>query len=112
ELASEGNLTGQTTASLNVVLQPGTYVVEVAGANGTAGQVVVAVQRETPITPVALVIGVAIEGLVNDSTPAALYEFGSLSEAAYLYVESRLPEWGVNILITNVETGQIVGQSL
>jgi hypothetical protein len=111
-LASEANLTGLTAASLNVVLQPGTYVVEVAGANGTSGQVVVAVQRETPITPVGLVTGIATEGLVNDSTPAALYEFGGLAEAAYLYVESRLPEWGVNILITNVETGQIVGQSL
>jgi len=112
DVAAEANLTGQTAVALNVVLQPGTYVVEVAGANGTAGQVVVAVQRETPITPVGLVAGIATDGLVNDGTPAALYEFGGLAEAAYLYVESRLPEWGVNVLITNVETGQIVGQSL
>jgi hypothetical protein len=112
DVAAESNITGQTAVSLNAVLQPGTYVVEVAGANGTSGQVVVAVQRETAITPVGLVTGIATEGLVNDSAPAALYEFGNLAEAAYLYVESRLPEWGVNVLITNVETGQIVGQSL
>lgn len=112
DVAAEANLTGQPAILLNAVLQPGSYVVEVAGANGTAGQVVVFVQRATPITPVGLVTGIATDGLVNDSTPAALYEFGNLAEAAYLYVESRLPEWGVNVLIKNVETGQIVGQSL
>lgn len=107
--ASQGNTDSSLIVSLSAFLNAGSYTVQVGAANGTAGTVILVLQRETPITLTTLTPGTPARGDVSLDAPIAVYSFNALAEPAYLYVESDLPERGSNARVRNTTTGQISG---
>lgn len=109
-VAAEVNPTSQFTIILNTVLSAGSYVVEVSTVNNTAGVVILIVQDETPVTITPLVAGAPVNSMVNPATTLALYSFTGLAEPAYLYIESALPDRGINAQLINATSGQKIGE--
>jgi hypothetical protein len=88
-------------------LPTGDYVVQIGTVNNTTGNVVVVVQSETVLNPTALVAGSTVIGSVTTDAPLALYSFSSLLEPAYLYLDSSLPDQGVQARLINTVTGNV-----
>ncbi|HLU09291.1 MAG TPA: hypothetical protein VK003_06460 [Oceanobacillus sp.] len=108
-VASNPNSEGQSIVALNAILNAGTYIVQVGTANSTTGTVILVVQSEIPISAIPLTAGSAISGEVSVETPVALYSFTALTEQAFLYAESGLPESGANVRLVNTTTGRVSG---
>ncbi|MBX3063128.1 MAG: hypothetical protein KF726_09135 [Anaerolineae bacterium] len=109
-VAAEANPTSQFTIILNAVLSAGSYVVEVSTVNNTAGVIILIVQNETPVTITPLVAGAPVNSMVNPATTLALYSFTGLAEPAYLYIDSALPDRGINAQLLNTTSGQKIGE--
>lgn len=108
-VAEEANAAGALTITLNALLNAGSYVVQVGTLNNTTGLVVLVLQSETTVTSETLTPGTLLSGTVNTGAPLALYSFTSLSEPAYLYVESSQPDSGVNVRLTDAGSGTVSG---
>ncbi|HML21945.1 MAG TPA: SH3 domain-containing protein [Aggregatilinea sp.] len=106
-VAALENAEGALSITLNAYLPAGDYTVEVGGVNGGTGDVVVLVQTETPVTPTPLVTGSPASGTLGTQSPFAVYTFTALSEPAYLYADSLLPETGLHFRVLNVTTGDV-----
>jgi len=107
-IAVQPNASGALTTTLDALLMAGMYQVRVEGANGTSGSVILLVQSETP----ALITDIGLDTLVSETldsqVPVALYRFGNLPEAAYLYIDSELPQGGLSAMVS-LEDGAVVG---
>lgn len=103
--AQQANAEGTPTTSLSILLDAGSYVVQVGSANNTAGLVVLVLQSETAITSTALALASPISGSVDSAAPLALYSFSAVAEPAYLYVESAAPDGGATVRLVNTTTG-------
>lgn len=110
-LASQPNPNGQFSVELSAVLSGGEYIVEVTGANNTSGLVILSVVSEAPLPVTPLTPGVTETGTITTAEPVVVYEFGQLPEAAFLFVDTFLPDRGVDVLLVNLTTGTTVGSS-
>jgi uncharacterized protein YraI len=108
-IASAGNPEGDLITSLMAYLNAGSYSVQVGAANGTAGTVILVLQRESTITPLALTPGVVESGSVNLDAPIQVYSFSAQLEPAFLYVESGRPDGGTNARLLNTTSGRMSG---
>lgn len=111
-VAAVQNDEGEFVITLDATLAAGTYTVDVSGANGTSGLVIVSVQRIILVPPASITPGVFISGELNEAQPFALFTFGNLAEQTYLYVDSQLEDFGVDASITrNGDVPEIVAFS-
>jgi hypothetical protein len=106
-VAQQTNPDNVSTISLVAYLPAGNYVVQIGTINNTTGNVVVVVQAETVLNPIALVAGSTVTGSVTTDAPLALYSFSSLLEPAYLYLDSSLPDQGIQARLINTVTGNV-----
>lgn len=102
--ARADNTAGQVITTLSTFLNAGAYIVEVGGANNTAGRVLLVIQSEVPVVPVTLQPGQTALGEVSAASPFALYTFSAINEPSYLYIESQLEDSGPNFRLINLLT--------
>lgn len=106
--ASEPNIGGEFTVTVNALLTAGDYVVQLQSLNNTTGTVILLVQSETAVSMTDIGLDTFVSETLDDTLPVALYRFGALPEAAYLYIESDLPQGGLSATVTS-QNGEVVG---
>lgn len=106
---SELNAAAQPILTFTTFLNAGDYFVQIGSANNAGGTVVIVITAETPVTPVALTPSVLTSAEVTTQSSFALFSFNALNEPAYLYIDSALPDQGVNATLVNTTTGAISG---
>lgn len=111
EVAAELNPGGAFAIELTSILSSGSYLIEIAGANNTSGLVILSVQNQTPVPVAQLTPGVTATGILSPAQPVAVFEFGPLAEASFLFIDTFLPDRGVDVRIVNVTSGADVGSS-
>lgn len=109
-VAAQPNAEGALTVTLTALLAPGSYVVQLAAANNTAGLLVVVLESEVPVAATTLTPGAPLNGIVNPAAPLALYRFSALAEPAFVYIESASPSSGVSARLVNMTSGQLSGE--
>ena len=108
-IATQPNPSGTLTITLNALLTAGTYQVRVQGGNGTSGAVILLVESETPIAMAEIGLDTLVSETLDTQVPLAFYRFGNLPEAAYLYIDSELPDGGLLVFISEEAGGGVVG---
>ena len=108
-VASKANANGELIVTLEALLSPGSYVVEVGATGGTSGAVILVVESATPLTATELVVSSAVNGELSDQTPMALYRLSALGEPSFVYVESGLPNSGLVVRLMNEDSGELSG---
>ncbi len=104
-VANQPNVEGSKIVSLTVLLDAGTYTVQVGTVNNSVGSVIVVVQSATPVTTGQLPIASVVSGQVTADAATATYNFTAFPEPAFLYYESTLPTGGATIHLKNMAAG-------
>ncbi len=104
-VANQPNTEGSKIVSLTVLLDAGTYTVQVGTVNNSVGSVIVVVQSATPVTTGQLPIASVVIGQVTADATSATYNFTAFPEPAFLYFESTLPTGGATIHLKNMAAG-------
>ena len=107
-IATQPNAAGALTITLDALLTAGDYQVRVEGANGTSGAVILLVESELTVAMNEIGLDTLVSETLDEQVPLALYRFGNLPEAAYLYIDSELPEGGLLAMVSE-ESGALVG---
>lgn len=108
-VAQQPNDESAFTTSLSEMLSPGTYSVQVATRDNTAGLIIVVLQSEVPIPASALTPSVPINAIVGAQVPLALYTFAALDEPGFLYVDAESAQRGVSVTVVNTTSGETSG---
>lgn len=104
-VANQPNAEGSKIVSLTVLLDAGTYTIQVSTVNNTVGSVIVVVQSATPVTTGQLPIASVVNGQVTADAATATYNFTAFPEPAFLYFESTLPTGGATVHLKNMAAG-------
>lgn len=102
------NSAGEFTVTLEVLLAAGAYQVQVQSLNSSAGTVILLLQSETPVAMTDIGLDTFVSETLDEVVPLALYRFGNLPEAAYLYIDSELPQGGLSAVLS-AENGEVIG---
>lgn len=111
EIASQPNPNEEFAVELTAILSSGSYTIEVTGKNNTNGLVILSVQSEIPLPVVPLIPGVRASGTISAAQPVAVFEFGPIPEASFLFIDTFLPDRGVDVRIVNLTSGADTGSS-
>lgn len=109
-VASDSNPDNAVTISLEAFLNAGSYQVQVGATGDATGLIVLVLQSETEAASTILSPGTTLSGVVSQDFPFALYSFDALSEPAFVYVESSLPDGGITARLVWAEDATVSGE--